>query len=433
MSILTIVSNLLFLIISTGLVLKPAKRIVNYESICSADYALALIYIFNCIPVLMDLVLGVPHYMSWYDAFQQAIADETTCLIYNSYVIIVMLSLTIYSRHRWFNDKAYRQNGPVFSSEFVLSTWRTPYIDAFIIAIPFIYAVMKGGLSSFTLYGTLIQRGLSTETVSNINQLIMVGLFFCTTRFFVKKRSLFSSILFIFYLFLAIWINGKRYIIVTVLFMVFYLYQMRNIGEKKRMNLKIVLPIVIGFIVMFSAYYILNIKITSTTETLYSNLRIDFGRDDVSKFVIKKVLLANEKILDYPGQTFLSAIFMLVPRAIWPQKPYPHYRYLTAAIFGRTIYTIPSGMTPSIFEMSICNFGWFGIICTCWILIVLCRFIDKSARLENKLLLLVILINVLTQSLDAALSLILVLFVNLLFGKVRFTFGSNKTRVVEHE
>lgn len=430
MSVLTVASNLLFLIISTGLIIKPAKRIVNYESVCSADYALALIFIFNCIPVLMDLVLGVPHYVSWYDAFQQAIADETTCLIYNSYVIVVMIALYTYGRNSKINYNTYRQNDTGFSSEFVLSTWRIPHIDAIVIVIPFIYALVKGGLSSFALYGTLIQRGLNTETVSNINQLIIVGLFFCTTRFFVKKRSVFSSIWFILYLLLAIWINGKRYIIVTVLFMVFYLYQMRNIGEKKRINLKVVLPVVIGFIVIFSAYYILNVKVTSTTDTLYSNLRIDFGRDDVSKFVIKRVLLDNEKILDYPGQTFISAVFMLVPRAIWPQKPYPHYRYLTAAIFGRTIYTIPSGITPSIFEMSICNFGWLGIIVTCWLLVFLCKCIDRSLRLENKLLLLVILINVLTQSLDAALSLILVLFVNILFGKVRFTFGK-KTRVNE--
>lgn len=109
--------------------------------------------------------------------------------------------------------------------------------------------------------------------------------------------------------------------------MILYLYQMSNVAEEKRLNFKIILPVLAVCIVLFSAYYVTNVKITSTTDTLYSNLRIDFRRDDIAKYVIHKVLINKEEILDYPGQTFLSAIFMLVPCSIRSTKPYPHHGY----------------------------------------------------------------------------------------------------------
>ena len=429
MNTLTVLYNSLFLIITTVLIYKPAKRIVQYQSQTTADYVIVLVYIFNCIPVLLDLVIGVPQYMSWYSAFQESLTDEVTCLLYNAYNVIVIMVLCHYAKKR---SLMYSDDDSMSSSEntdsLVLSRWRTPVIDIIFIILPLAYAYIKCGITVFVGYATLSQRGVNSDVVSNINQLIMVGLFFCTTRYFSKRRSYIATLGLITYSLLAIWINGKRYIIVTFLLMVFYLYQMRCIGEKKRANLKVVLPVLAIGLVAFSMYYILNVKITSTLDTVYSSLRIDFGRDDVTKFVINKVLLKGEAILEYPGQTFLSAIFMLVPRSIWPTKPYPHYRYLTAAIFGTTIYNIPSGMTPSIFEMSICNFGWVGIISTIFVLICFCHFADQSSRLENKLLLLLIVTNVLTQSLDAALSLIIVLMLNVILGRIRFTFG-NMNRV----
>lgn len=430
MGIITVLSNIAFVIITTSIIIQPVKRIVRYESKCIADYVLALIYLFNCLPVLMDLVIGIPQYKSWYIAFQTVIADETICIIYNFYVLIVMLTLGHYAKKRAFMTKSFKfdnDDGTIL----VLSRWRTPCTDAIIIVLPFAYVIMKCGITAFIGYMTLSQKGIDSELVSTINQLIMLGLFFCITRYFVQKRGNFASICLVAYTLLAIWINGKRYIIVTVVLMFFYLYQMRKAGEKKRVNLKVVLPVMAIAIVLFSAYYILNVKITSTTDTLYSSLRIDFGRDDVTKFVIK-VLLENEPILDYPGQTFLSAIFMLIPRSIWPTKPYPHYRYLTAAIFGTTIYNIPSGMTPSIFEMSLCNFGWIGIPVTIFILIGFCKLGDRCTRLENKLLVLMLITNILTQSLDAALSLLLIMAVNVFLGKVKFTMGS-RGRMWHHE
>ena len=37
-------------------------------------------------------------------------------------------------------------------------------------------------------------------------------------------------------------------------------------------------------------------------------LRVDFGRDDVIKYVINKEIIRGERILEYRGETFLSLI-----------------------------------------------------------------------------------------------------------------------------
>ena len=424
MSTLTFISDILFVIITSVIVYFPVQRILTYKSVSVADYALGIIYFFNCVPVLCDIVIGIPQYRTWFSAFQNTIADENTCLIYNVYVTIVMLVVGILASAQ---TKKIPQK--LLSQTMVLSTWRYPGLDAIILILPFVFAYANSGWMAFVGYETLAQRGVDSAVANTVNQLLNISIFFAISRFFVKSRKIIAMVGLAIYLFLSIWLCGKRFIIVNVLEMLFYFYQIRNIDNKEdKINLKVWVPISVIFILAFSSFYILNIKVTTTMETLYSTMRIDFGRDDVTKYAINKVLLLGEPIVEYPGATFLSAIFMFVPRVFWPSKPYPHYRYLTASIYGTDVMSIPAGMTPSIFDMSICNFGWFGFLSTIVVICGLCYCADREDRLENKLLWLLITTNVLTQSLDAALSLIVLLFINHLFRRVKFTFGSGRVR-----
>ena len=50
-------------------------------------------------------------------------------------------------------------------------------------------------------------------------------------------------------------------------------------------------------------------------EQVYHNMRVDFGRDDVTKMAIYAELYPDElEILDYPFQSFLFTVTMYVPR-----------------------------------------------------------------------------------------------------------------------
>lgn len=149
------------------------------------------------------------------------------------------------------------------------------------------------------------------------------------------------------------------------------------------------------------------------------NFRINFGRDDVTKFVLYREIIEHNPILNYRGETFLSTIFMLIPRGVWPNKPYPHYRYLTAALFGTTIYNIPGGMTPSLFEMSISNFGVLaGMSISIFTIIYICNIADKCKSIPRKAIYLLLVTALLTQSIDAILALVALLPFNVILSKV---------------
>ena len=144
-------------------------------------------------------------------------------------------------------------------------------------------------------------------------------------------------------------------------------------------------------------------------EMTYLSFRIDFGRDDVTKCVLYDELVEKHPILDYRGQSLLSTVLFWVPRSIWPTKPFPHYRYLTASIYNITLDEVHSGMTPSLYEMSIANFGVIiGIVMTIVTLILLIRYFDKSKSMLVKAFGIIILESLLTQSLDAISSIIIV-------------------------
>ena len=143
---------------------------------------------------------------------------------------------------------------------------------------------------------------------------------------------------------------------------------------------------------------------------IYTQLRIDFGRDDVTKFVLMREM-EGQPILEYRGESVLSLLLMIVPRFIWPAKPYPHYRYLTAELYGITPDELQSGMTPSIFEMMVANFGYLGMIIAIAVILSIVYFGDWLKNPNFTLISLIILIQLFTQSLDV----ILILFYFFLF------------------
>ncbi|PMG73686.1 hypothetical protein BCU84_18750 [Shewanella sp. 10N.286.51.B7] len=186
-------------------------------------------------------------------------------------------------------------------------------------------------------------------------------------RFFYGANiSIFKSILLLTILTLDIVFNGKRLLMffLPVYFMIGYFYS----NKKKYEVIKVILSFLL--FISFYSYYTDEVKfdISKSEEEVYSNLRIDFGRDDVLKFAIYKTLIQGESIVDYPGQTMVGAIMAYIPRSMFPHdemKPYPYAQYLTnqlvyneqgAGLRGWTV-------TTSFIDEFVSNFGWLGFLC----------------------------------------------------------------------
>ena len=98
-------------------------------------------------------------------------------------------------------------------------------------------------------------------------------------------------------------------------------------------------------------------------EQVYHNMRVDYGRDDVTKMAIYAELYPDElEILDYPFQSFLFTSTMYVPRELWSDKPWPYAVYATAALMQIKSQYVGWSMTTGILDESIANVGWLGFL-----------------------------------------------------------------------
>ena len=103
--------------------------------------------------------------------------------------------------------------------------------------------------------------------------------------------------------------------------------------------------------------------------------------------------------------------------------------YLTASILNLDIHNLPAGTTPSLLEMTICNFGFWGFAAGIILLIWICKMIDRSRDVDTKSIGLILAMVLLTQSMDVYLILVVVLIaINIM---VKF-FKGRMVRIVIH-
>ncbi len=391
-------ADITMLIITTIIALRSFNLITRYKSDSLSDFAILLLYIFQCLPVFFDLTIGIPQYeLEAFDEFKKALTNDAVCIIYDVYMILFFSALYLVSKNK-------QKYNPLQLSKTSESGFKIPEFLLWIItASPIIHVFLSGNISLFLVYTTSAGRGLDAGFTQLNSNLILLGTISSIMLYFRKKSGFLSTLLLIAYAFALVWINGKRYMVVTYAYCFLYMYILIRGQNKFKLNLKVVTIFGVVFVMFYCVYYITNVKITAddSFESIYSALRVDFGRDDVVKFTIMRELIEKKPILDYRGQTVISTLFMIVPRSIFPTKPFPHYRYLTAALYGLDISDIPSGMTPSILEMMIANFGVWGIgVCIlflCWF----CNRADKAATHYQKLLYSMVLMGLVSQSLDA--------------------------------
>lgn len=422
-----IIINVLLVLVATVGVIQSGLKILNRKSKSIGDYIFVIIYIFNVVPVILDSIFGVPDYnlVSWYSSFRKASENETVSFVYNVYMLLCMGALKIYLQKNERFQSSHEEliyldsNSSIFRGKLLLG----------VSLLPILYAFLTTSPVAMLTFQSASRRGTSNVGLLMFFELMGIFAFFCW--FFRRTPRLHSYFWMIAYCFLISWVDGKRYLIVVLAMIFILFYQSSYYSREKKIPLKSIVIIgIVGFAIFYVSYA-LTYKVSSMvsqnsiSDWMYLSFRIDFGRDDVTKFVLYRELIEKNSILEYRGETILSTLLFWVPRAIWASKPYPHYRYLTAALYGTTVLGIPAGMTPSWFEMGIANFGvWFGIPLSIFIMIWLIKKGDKAKTVPHKILYLILIESLLTQSLDAITFVLVALVVEGIFSRVRFTIGS---------
>ncbi len=131
----------------------------------------------------------------------------------------------------------------------------------------------------------------------------------------------------------------------------------------------LLVPLLIGSTLLvsgFSHWYQITFSRTeaNTFEEIYDGIRLEFSRDHAHKFVIYNSLIedGNGKILNYFGESLVIYATLPIPRSMWPDKPVSYAMSLTCTALGLPRHYLGWGVTSSILDESIANFGIVGML-----------------------------------------------------------------------
>lgn len=418
-----IVTDILLIFLGAIISIKAYKKICFEHNASVANYVILITYVFCIVPIIFNYIVGIPTYTSayWYKPFIAAMQDETIGIIYDIYILSALFFLYIFEskRGRKYSKEDQKRNNMIdFLKRHKMICWM-------IILSPLILIISNGTLRNYAIYTTTQNRGLS-EVSSNrwVTPLLLASLVIYFSVYFKDSISNRKKILSFVYFFVIAWISGKRFIFANIIIlMLFYLTNMK-LDINKRKKIYYVLPILAISLILLSGVYLSVIKPAKvkSDHSVYDMLRVDFGRDDVTKYVIKKEFFDKQPILEYRGETFISLFLELVPRKIWKSKPYPHYMYLTSSILNLPITNLPAGTTPSWYEMCLCNFSYFGFMIAIYLLCLFCRLLDNTNDVDIKGIGMLLLSVLLTQSMDVYFTIVIVLIMLVLLRKVKIRY-----------
>lgn len=425
---MSLITDWLLIIVSSMIAISSFKRILRDRYSSVAHFILLIEYIFMCTPILLNYCMGMPSYNSiiWYKAFLNSMTDDTIAIIYDLYILT---SMALLYRYATFHDRVFAKNKRYVENKFDSFLTNRAFLN-FVILLPIIQIIVSGELMSYMIYGTATARGIDNSDFKEYQSLfIQLSICaFCYKMFStpVTKSKVFQLVL---YGALISWISGKRFMIALLLLVYLFCLTRGGLERKTRRRLSFYIPVLSVGLVVFSYFYLVAVKPLSDTSfsSIYDMLRVDYGRDDVVKFVIERELFLDDPILDYRGQTILSEFFTFVPRFIWPDKPYPHYVYLTSEILGVARNKLPSGITPSWFELCIANFSWLGFMVGTIGIPLFCNWCDKTKSVFNQMLFLIFIMALITQSMTAYTA---VLFLLMAKAGIKLILGNKKVVIV---
>lgn len=341
-------------------------------------------FVFCGLPLLLNLWFGLPEYV-YTPGFYLATRDELTAVVYCFYVSLAPPIWWFWGRNRT------AVSGGEAASTVVLQRLLERLRPLFVLFLvsPLIAWMLAPDPALYLRYGVAAlhefnagKRSVLTifsdparykDVLFTTSLLCVVG----TGGLIAGLRRLHIAHVYMLapWIGLAIWLNGKRYIVVLSMFLIGYLLWERGVLHGKRLVVAAAVAVVllIGYAFAYQAVY-RGANLTDQTRW-YENVRMDYGRDDVIKLAIFAELHpAVVQILEYRGQSVLFYSVFFVPRELWAQKPYPYAVYSTSAI---SLFDEPRqlgwGITTSILEEALANFSWAGLLIGPLVIVLVCR------------------------------------------------------------
>lgn len=367
---LLIVIKTICLIVGISYFMKVIKKIISNGGHVS-DYVFIIFFIFYILPLLLDIVIGVPK-LNWAPLYERSFNDVLTNIFYCIFIIFIIFQFNRIKKNVIIGSQKVKLKFDLLKEVVVVLFSLSPLFLVFIYENSFLYLIYKDHAD------IMIEKSPLPGYIyllSSVSVLII----------FINAISLNYSLKYVLFcfpiIFIDIWLNGKRNIVaLVVVFFILLLFKNKSINKVPKLFISFFLIISLYFL---NSFYQNNIR-TDKPEEAYSSFRVDFGRDAAMKAGIYKMIYNNSEkpILEYPGQSFVFYATIFIPRDKWENKPLPYAQYFTSAVLDTEPKMWGWGLTTSFFEETISNFSYLGFLIGPFLFF---RFIKASSKINSKI------------------------------------------------
>lgn len=371
---------------------------IAFRKIAAGNYSTILTvypvhFVFCGIPLALDRIWGTPNYAR-FPGFALACSDYSTNLIYCIYVCLCPIVWQYFEKESKYSPKIKEpttdRTTPAVTAVLYVAVF-LPLILVFLSPEPDMYL-------QYTPFGReLRERAPAVAFVHMLVSKLCLLSLLAAAGLVATQRSLKATLVVVMpALFAVCWIHGKRNCVAFSLAVIVYALWRRGSLRGKRLATAGCMAL-LGF-ALFSHYYQRELRfseefVSRRSESFwYEWFRIDYGRDDVIKLAIFAELNPDMvQIQDYRGQSLLGLTQLFIPRYFLPEKEESHSTFVTRAVLGRDSLG-GGGVTTSILEEPIANFGFAGLAVGPLLIALVCCVGDRSGLAVGRPLTVLILI-----------------------------------------
>ncbi len=334
-------------------------------------------------PLILDMTYRIPGYIEQ-PGFALAVQDKVTELTYDGLVIWVSGLFWMVASVRVRREHLVARIDSV-AIDNRLTNGFDSYLPRFllwiVIVLPVAVTAMAPNPSEFLTYAASARGLITGQNVSyeHVLTFVTIGSVVASALFVLTNPALFASILSVSpFLVVDAWVQGKRSIVLIILVLFGFVFLRR--GRLTGIRLPLAFFAGLSFVAVFSSTYQHSLRGNpyQYNPHTYDDIRTDFGRDGVTKQTLYALVHPKSRqILEHRGESVIYDVTFFVPRSEWPNKPYPYSVYATSAMLDIPVQSLGWGVTTSLIEEMIANFGWWGILVGPLLLILMCRAGDS--------------------------------------------------------
>jgi hypothetical protein len=353
----------------------------------SIAFVILVHFVLIGLPAALNICIGPALYFP-FPAFVGE-RDASTDLLYAGYVCLCPVLWWTFGRSRTHLKRSQHDSASTMRA-LTRGLARFRYFFYLVASCPIIVLLFAPDPTFYSQYGAIVRASPTEEILAFHKWMLMATLLsiLAIAAIWAISRRLLSAVIATSPLLVTtVWLSGKRFIVFLAIALLILTIWERRLLRGWRLGLAcLTLFSVFG---AFSYAYQDGVRGGDALAFVkkYDDFRIDYGRDHGIRHALYCELHPGERpILEYRGQGVLFDATMLIPRDLWPDKPWPYAAYSTASAIGVIPQDLGWTITASWLERAVAEFGLLGMLIGPTVIAGICRLGDASKNTGVQLL-----------------------------------------------